>query len=412
MTSTSNCALTPKGELYGHVTGFFSFIYGNEGLEKQYNDELTGRKFELTQVGDLLTEQVRSNNITVTIQDGVQQAAKDAMGNNRGAVVAIEPDTGAILAMYSNPSYDPNPLASHDFKAAAQYRTQLLADKSRPLLPRTYRESYPPGSTFKVVTAAAALAAPGGLDRKRYPAATSFTPPQTNQTLRNFGGGTCGGPLPDLLRVSCNTGFAQLGLDIGAERMNKQAEAFGFNSVPPLDMPSVARSRFPEVESFRRNLPFLAYGSIGQGNVSSTPLQMALVAAGVANGGVVMEPHLLKEVRNNNGEVVRTPRNDPWREATTPSQAQDLARMMRAVVENGTATTARINGVTVAGKTGTAQTIGNRVNTWFISFAPVDDSKIAVAVVVEDKEGVSEATGGRIAAPIAQQVMRAALGAS
>ena len=399
----------PKGSLYGHITGFFSFTFGNEALERQYNKDLTGKTYALSNIDDLLTDRVRANNVTITVEDKLQETARSALGDKRGAVVALNPKTGAVLAMYSNPSYDPSPLSAHDFQAVKKTRASLLKTPGNPLLPRAYQESYPPGSTSKVITAASAFEQQPALTKKRYPFNQSITPPRTDRPIRNFGGATCGGTLPELMRVSCNTGFAQMGLDLGSQNLSTTANAFGFNKTPPLDMPFVAKSRFPAEQDLRRNPPFLAFAAIGQGNVSSTPLQMALVAAGIANKGVIMQPHFLKEVRNPRGEIVRTARSEPWLRATSSGTAEEVTKLMQSVVSSGTAKAAAVQGVKVAAKTGTAQTTDDLIHAWLISFAPADDPKIAVAVVVENQEGVSEATGGRIAAPIAQQVMKAAL---
>lgn len=400
----------PEGDLYGHVTGFFSFNYGNEGLERTYNEQLTGQTFSLTSLGDLLKDRVNVNNLTISINHKLQQTARQALGNRKGAVVAINPETGAILAMYSYPSFDPTALSTHDFAAVRQTRDALLKNPDNPMLPRAYRESYPPGSTFKVVTAAAAYESQPQLTTKRYPQLRFLDLPNSDRNLRNFGGASCGGSLPDLLRVSCNTGFAQLGLDVGGPAMIEQAQEFGFNKVPPLDLPAPARSRFPE--SFGRNDPFLAIASIGQGNVSSTPLQMALVAAAIANDGVVMEPQVMSEIRNKDGDVVGKARPNAWARAMSASSAEKLRQNMVAVVRNGTAAGAAVPGVQVAAKTGTAETANNLVDTWMIAFAPAEDPKIAVAVIVEDQPGVSESTGGRVAAPIVKQMISTYLGGS
>ena len=403
----------PTGDLFGNVTGFFSFNYGSEGVEKQYNDELAGKDVRLSNIGDLLTDQVTTNDVTLTLSNRLQTEAKNALGNYRGAVVALNPKTGAILAMYSNPSYDPTPLASHDFKSVAEAYPALINAEGNPALPRAYRERYLPGSTFKVVTASAAYDFDPALARKSYPVMRGFPLPNSGGlTLRNFGGGSCGGRLPQLLQVSCNSGFAQMGIDVGAEDMVKQAEQFGFNQVPPLDMPAPAASAFPERDYFlNRNagLAGLAQNAIGQQNTTATPLQMAMVAAGIGNGGKIMTPHVLKEVRDNQGNVVVPEPSGVWKEATTEDTAKSMTANMVTVARSGTATRASIPGVQVAGKTGTAETSNNRVNAWLISFAPADDPQVAVAVVLENQNGVSEATGGTLAAPIAKQVMQAAL---
>lgn len=403
----------PMGDLFGQLTGYFSFNYGNEGLEKTYNKDLTGKTYALKSIGDLLTDRVRTNNLTITASAELQQVAKTALGNRRGSVVALDPKTGAVLAMYSNPTYDPSALAGHDFKAVTQVWNDLnnkTKNPQKPMLPRSYRESFAPGSTFKLVTGAAAYDHKPELTEKRYPSVKEIALPNTNKTLANFGHNTCGGSIADLMRVSCNTGFAQMGMDLGGQNLSAEANSFGFNKVPPLDLPSVAKSNFPAADAFRRNQPALAYSAIGQQDVSATPLQMALVAAGIANNGKIMVPHLLKEVRDNNGAVVRQARPEVWLEATSEKTAEEMKKLMVNVANAGTATGARIAGVSVAAKTGTAQTGNDTLHAWLVSFAPADDPKVAVAVVLENQPLADDVTGGRLAAPIAQTVMKAALG--
>ncbi|HEV3495547.1 MAG TPA: penicillin-binding transpeptidase domain-containing protein, partial [Actinomycetes bacterium] len=309
------------------------------------------------------------------------------------------------------PTYDPNDLASHNQDSVRESWTQLNADPEKPLLPRTYRERYPPGSSFKVVTTATALATGTATPTQPvYPALRELPLPNSGgQTLANFGGGTCGGPLPEALRISCNTAFAQLGMDLGAQKMSAGADAFGFNKVPPIDLPYGAASNFPPASAFSRDQPGLAKSAIGQQDVAATPMQMAMVAAGIANNGVIMTPHVLSEVRNAEGEVVQRYEPKPWLTAVPPSVAQQTRDMMVGVVAGGSGTRAQIPGVSVAGKTGTAQTGLNKSHVWFISFAPAEAPQIAVAVMLEDQPSATEATGGALAAPIAQAVMRAAL---
>jgi penicillin-binding protein A len=403
----------PEGELFGHITGHFSFNYGSEGLERTYNEELTGQKYQLRNIGDLLTERVRTNNVTVSLTKELQQVARDQLAGRRGAVVALNPQDGAVLAMYSNPSYDPEPLASHDFESVTQTYNALVTDESNPMLPRAYRESYPPGSTYKPITATTAYEYAPEAANARYPVLRFLALPNSDRTLSNFGGSTCGGTMTDLLRVSCNTGFAQMGIDIGAEGMNAGAEDFGFNDSPPMDtFPGPAVSRFPTVESMERNAPRRAYSAIGQQDVSATPLQMALAAAGIANEGTIMRPWIMKEIRDNNNEVVDEADPQEWKQATSPEIAQTVKDQMIGVAAGGTAVGAQIDGVEVAAKTGTAQTGDSRVHAWLISFAPANDPQVAVAVILENQPGFDDTTGGRLAAPIAKAIMSTALGAS
>ena len=399
----------PEGSLFGHVTGYFSFTYGSDGVERVYGDELSGRKLPL-RVGSIraqLVDSVRYGNVKLTVRKDVQQAAADALGERRGAVVALDPRTGELLSLWSYPSYDPTPLAGHGQSGVRNAWALYQLDSSKPLLARSFRERYAPGSTFKVVTAAAATKYKPELVDNPYPQLRELDLPQTDRNLPNFGGGTCGGRLVDLLRVSCNTGFGQMGLDIGGTDMRRMAEDFGFGSRPPIDLNAAATSTFPEAD--RTNLPGLAQASIGQGNVNASPLQMALVAAGIANGGRIMTPHVMAEIRDNDGELVRTYERSEWQQPLTAEQARTVRDAMVVVVQSGSGTRAAIPGVTVAGKTGTAQTVGDNAHVWFVGFAPAENPTVAVAVLVESQEGVSEATGGRVAAPIARTVMEAAL---
>jgi len=404
----------PEGELFAHITGYFSFTFGNEGVERTYNDALTGRdrKVTLDRLGDILLEKDKTANVTLTVSKSLQQIATDGLAGRKGSVVAIDPRSGAILALADYPSYDPNTLASHNQDEVRQAWAALNADEGRPLLPRTYRERYFPGSSFKVVTAAVALATGvASLSQPVYPTLTELVLPQSSEPLRNFGGSSCGGPLPEILRVSCNTAFAQMGMDIGAQRMAAGTNQFGFNKVPPIDLPFGAESAFPDPSAFVRNIPALAKSAIGQQDVAATPLQMALVAAGIANNGVIMVPHVMAEVRDSRAELIEQYQPKPWVEAVPPEVAHAVRDMMIGVVAAGSGANAQIPGVAVAGKTGTAQTGLGTSHTWFISFAPAEAPRVAVAVMLENQPSANEFTGGALAAPIARDVMVAALAA-
>lgn len=401
----------PLGPLFAHVTGYFSFTYGSEGVEKEYNDALTGKADDSFDPRDLLVDKDKTGNVTLTLSRRLQEIATQQLGDRKGSVVAIDPRSGAILAFADFPTYDPNTLASHNQDTVRAAWSELNADADKPLLPRTYRERYPPGSSFKVVTTATALATGAATPAQPvYPTLRDLPLPNSGgQTLANFGGGTCGGPLPEALRISCNTAFAQLGMDLGAQKMSAGADAFGFNKVPPIDLPYGAASNFPPASAFARDQPGLAKSAIGQQDVAATPMQMAMVAAGIANNGVIMTPHVLSEVRDAEGEVVQRYEPKPWLTAVPPNVAQQTRDMMVGVVAGGSGTRAQIPGVSVAGKTGTAQTGLDKSHVWFISFAPAEAPQIAVAVMLEDQSSSTEATGGALAAPIAQAVMRAAL---
>jgi peptidoglycan glycosyltransferase len=404
----------PGGALYAGITGYFSFTYGGAGVERAYTDYLSGRKVSssLRGLSNVFSDKEQAGNVTLTVRDAVQQVAAQQLGNRRGAVVALDPTTGAIIAMVSFPSFDPNPLAAHDQKVVRDAWSALEADAGKPLLPRAFGERYAPGSTFKLVTASAALERKPELATKTYPVLSKLDLPDTNADLPNFGGESCGGPLPQLLKVSCNTGFGQMGLDLGGDALAAEAGDYGFNDAPPLDLkPGAATSKFPDPTFFTRNRPVLAQSAIGQADVQATPLQMALVAAAIGNKGVAMKPHVMAEIRDNEGDVVRRYVPSSWRKPITPEVADALTQMMIGVVNGGTATRIAVPGIQVAAKTGTAQTVGKNAHAWIVGFAPADAPKIAVAVIVESQPGVSEATGGRVAAPIAQAVIRAALAA-
>jgi penicillin-binding protein A len=403
----------PLGPLFAHITGYFSFTYGSEGAERQFNDALTGNVTKARfDPRELLVEKDKTANVTLTVSRSLQELAAQQLGQRKGSVVALDPRTGAILALADYPTYDPNTLASHDQDAVRETWAALNADVTKPLLPRTFRERYPPGSSFKVVTTAVALATGTATPAQPvFPTLRELPLPNTGgQTLANFGGGTCGGPLPEALRVSCNTAFAQLGLDITAQKLSPGAHAFGFNKTPPIDLPYAAESYFPPAGEFSRDLPGLAKSAIGQQDVAATPLQMALVAAAIANNGTVMKPHVLAEVRNAEGEVIQRYNPEPWLNAVPPDVARATRDMMVGVVQGGSGTRAQVPGVAVAGKTGTAQTGLDKSHVWFIAFAPAEAPRVAVAVMLEDQPSSNEFTGGALAAPIAQAMIRAALG--
>lgn len=402
----------PERDLFAQVTGYFSFTFGSDGVERVYNDELTGRtaRLRLTHLGDVLLGKKRTGNVTLTVSKRLQQVARDALGRRKGAVVALDPRSGALLALWSYPSYDPSQLAVHDQSAVRAAWNGLNADANKPLLSRAYRERYFPGSTFKVVTASAALENGATVDQPRFPYLTELPLPNSGgQTLKNFGGERCGGALPDILTISCNTAFAQLGMDLGGDKLANAADAFGFTARPPIDLPSPARSNFPPARAFAHDKPGLAKSAIGQQDVSATPLQMVLVASAVANGGSIMQPHVLLEVRDSEGDVVDHYQPKEWRRAMASDVAATLRDLMIQVVRRGTATRVALPDVQVAAKTGTAQTDRDTQHAWMIAFAPAEQPRIAVAVIVEDQRNSEDTTGGAVAAPVARAVIQAAL---
>jgi peptidoglycan glycosyltransferase len=405
----------PEGDLYAQITGYFNYSFGATGLESAYNAELSGQTPEqqVQDVGDLFRDSDSSGNLELSVRSDVQKAARNALGEQRGSVVALDPRSGQVLALWSYPSFDPNVLSDHDIEEASKAKTFLENAPGNPLLAKVYREIYPPGSTFKIVTGTIGVETGTVTPTEPvYPTERAFTPPQTTRPLPNYGGSSCGGTLYVILAKSCNTAFARMGLEIGGPEMIEGSEAFGFNERPPFDLPAVA-SIFPD-QDYSDTQPQLAQAAIGQGSVASTPLQMALAAAGIGNNGSVMRPHVVDRVLAQDGKVIDTLEPEVWTEATDAASAGTMREAMRHVVASGTATRLQIPGVDVGAKTGTAQ-FGSgdplRSHAWVVAWAgpPGELPVVAVAVIVEGQDGLSELTGGRVAAPIARAVIEQAL---
>ena len=403
---------------YGHMTGFYSFVFSRTELEQSYNEYLSARAEELfpqTLVDDLRGEDKRGAGLVLTIDPQLQEIAASALGQREGAVAAIDPQSGEVLALMSNPTYDPNPLSSHDPRQIRRtYRSLDPREPDSPLVSRATDTFFPPGSSFKIVTAAAALENGMGPNHL-LPNPPTLDLPQTEDDLENFGGSICEGgsqiTLASALQQSCNVYFAQLALELGANRLVQQAEEFGFNGDIPFDIPFV-EGQIPPPDAFAEDLPALAQSGIGQRDVATNVLQLALVGGAIGNGGLMLEPRLVSEIREPQGRgVIRRFGPEPYNRAMSRENAATLTQMMVQVVQAGTATAAQIPGVTVAGKTGTAQTAeGAAPHAWFVAFAPAEDPEVAVAVVVLNGGDLgNEATGGELSAPIAKQVIEAAL---
>jgi peptidoglycan glycosyltransferase len=412
----------PQGPLYADITGYYSIIFGRSELEEAYNPYLSGDAPELipqTLIDQVLGRPKRGATVVTTIDPAIQRAAERELGTQPGAVVAIDPHTGDVKAIVASPTYDPNELASQDPKQVRAAWDRLNSNPDKPLLSRAIDELYPPGSTFKLVTAAAALENGFGPD-STWPNPPVLDLPQTTATLENFGGEHCLGgasqiTLAQALTISCNVVFGQIGLRLGGAKLAAQAHAFGFapdasDGDVPFDIP-FQEGVFPEASYFSDRLPAVALSAIGQDNVAANPMQMALVASAIANGGSEMRPRLVSEIRDPSGQVVESFAPEVFGQPISSQTAIQLTQMMVSVVQSGTGTAAQIPGVEVAGKTGTAQHgEGLAPHAWFVSFAPAQNPKIAVAVIVLDGGSLgSEATGGVVAAPIARAVMEAAL---
>ena len=401
---------------YAPLTGYFSW-FSQTGVERSQNAVLSGddERLFVTRLVDLLSNtDPTGGNVQLTVSAAAQDAAWAGLealpGDAQGAVVALEPTTGRVLAMASTPTFDPNAFASHDFGEVADLDAQLSADPREPLINRAIATTLPPGSTFKLVTAAAAIES-GNYDAdSMVPGGFRFQLPQSTTTVPNYDGGNCGGrriTLTRAMQVSCNVTFLTLANELGTEAMADQAEAFGFNSTALEDIGGQARSLYPR----DMDPPQTALSGIGQSSVTATPLQMAMVAAAIANDGDVMRPYVVDEVRAPNLSVLD--RTDPQSisKAISSTTADELTSMLVATVDEGTASPAQIPGVQVAGKTGTAQSTGDRPPyAWFVSFAPADDPQVAVAVLVQSSDtSPDEIGGGALGGPIAKSVMEAVI---
>ncbi|MCD4533083.1 penicillin-binding protein 2 [Nocardioides sp. cx-169] len=407
----------PEPFRYAPVTGYFSF-FSQTGVERSENEVLSGEdpRLFVTKLVDLLTNKAnKGGSVQLTLDPEAQTAAYDGLnalpGNVEGSVVALDPGTGKILAMVSLPTYDPNRLASHDLEEVSRTYDRLLADESEPLLNRGIQKTLPPGSTFKLVTAAAAIESGGYTADDLVPGGATYQLPQTSgeSGVIDNEGRDCGSgriPFEQAMENSCNTTFAALAVEVGAEAMAKQAEAFGFNSVYLEDLSPQAKSDFPA----EMNPPQTGQAGIGQFEVRSTPLQMAMVAAGIANNGVVMRPYVVDEVQSAEYDVLEKTEGSELSQAVSSATAADLTQLLVATVDSGTASPAAIDGVSVAGKTGTAQSGQDDVPpyAWFVSFAPAEDPEVAVAVMIESADiPRGEIAGGQLGGPIAKAVMEA-----
>jgi penicillin-binding protein A len=402
-----------NGPLYSAVTGYYTLNQGSTGIEGAENQELSGTGSDqfFDQVNAILTGQdPRGASVSLTIDPTVQQAAWDALGDFQGAVVALDPKTGAILAMVSKPTYDPNTLAGHDSSQVISTYNQLLNDPSDPLINRAIAGKLdPPGSTFKLVVASAALAH-GYTPDSAFPNPGRLQLTNTNTFITNSEGGSCGGgdtaTIKVALQYSCNIPFAQLGQALGYDTVNQQAKAFGFGDGSLLIPMKVTPSVYPQTQNDAEQ----EVSSFGQGNDRVSPLQMAMVSSAIANGGILMKPNLVQSVTS---PTLSTQTVAPQQYGTAVSSdiASTMTQLMINNVDNGAADNARISGVKVAGKTGTAQNGPGRPYTlWFTGFAPADDPQVAVAVVVQNGGGIGQAGfGDTLAAPVAKKVMEAVL---
>lgn len=404
------------GDMWAPVTGYINPALGAAtGIEQAMNQELSGTAGSqfLARIDRILTGQPpRGSNVELTLDAAVQRAAYDALGDLQGAVIAIEPSTGRVLAMVTSPSYDTNLLASHNTDEVNDVYDALDADPTHPLFNRAIGgDLNPPGSTFKLVVASAALASGDYTPQSTLPNPASYQLPQSSSTIFNASGGACGPgetvTIADALRLSCNIPFAELAVQLGDTAIREEAEKYGFTTSFTMPLTSTASSYPRALDD-----PQTALTGFGQGQVTATPLQMAMVSAGIANEGVVMNPRMVDRVIGADLSVEQTFDDTEFGRALDGDIAAQLLAMMVANVSDGAASGATIDGVDVGGKTGTAENgSGQPYTLWFTGFAPAENPQVAVAVVVEDGGGQGQSgSGNTIAAPIAKKVMEAVLG--
>ncbi|MEU5691081.1 penicillin-binding protein 2 [Actinosynnema sp. NPDC020468] len=406
-----------NGPAFAPVTGYFSTTYGAGGMERSEDDLLNGSDDRLfaRRVSDLITgRDPKGGSVQLTVDPKLQEAAFQSLGNLTGSVVAIRPQTGEILAMASTPSYDPNLLASHDANVQEEaWGTLTDPDGPQPMLNRSVDQIYPPGSTFKLVVAAEALAE-GKTKDSEVDGRKSITLPGTNTELPNFNDSICGNgttaTLQEALAKSCNTAFAVLAHDMGPDKLRKQAAKFGIgDSDLTIPLPVAQSTLGPMADP-----PSVYQSGIGQKDVRLTPLQNAVVCATIANNGTRMAPHLVSKIIAPDLSVIDETKPDEVEEAMDPKNAAALRDMM-VESEKNTGGGGKLSGVTIASKTGTAEhgvdPLATKPHAWYVAFAPAEKPEIAVAVIVEDGGDVGlQATGGKVAAPIGRAVIGAFLG--
>lgn len=401
-------------QVYSAITGYFTLNQGNTGIEGALNSYLSGTANDqfLSKINSILTGQKpKGASVNLTVDPVIQQAAWDALGDHQGSVVALNPKTGAILAMVSKPAYDPGLLASHKTTDVIAAYKQLLADPTDPLINRAISgKLYYPGSVFKLVTTSAAIDSGKFTKDSAFPNPPTLALTGTSTNITNAEGGNCGGAatvtIADALRLSCNIPMAELGEELGGDVLKKYTTAYGYGHGFKVPMPVTKSTYSPGA-----NTAQLQLSSFGQFEDRVTPLQIAMTTAAIANGGALMEPTLVKSITAPDLTTIQPFQQKVFGNPISAATSETMTQLMVNNVSNGAANNARISGVEVAGKTGTAQngTASNGVarpyTLWFTGFAPANDPQVAVAVVVEN--GTS--FGNAVASPIAKKVIEAVL---
>jgi peptidoglycan glycosyltransferase len=409
----------PTADLFANVTGYHTFGLGSTQLERTKSSVLTGTTPEQQLLGlpsALGGNPDNSGSVRLTMRHDLQQVAKFLLGGREGSIVMMDPTTGAVLSMWSTPSYDPNLIADPDYDAAYAALTALQEAPGDPLLANAYQQRYMPGSTFKVITTGIALEAGVVTVETEFPDESQFVPPQTTDPIANYENTTCGGPLPEVFARSCNIAFARIALQIGPEQFIAGTEAWGIGEPVPIDLPRPATSTLGDVANLDQALPLLAIRGFGQSEVQMVPVHMAMVASAVANGGQMMTPFVVDADVDHQGRVLQRTSPQVWKTPLSPQNAAIETQLMIGVAEFGTASCciALESGLPVAAKTGTAQ-LNNpgepeESHAWIIAFAPADAPRYAVAVMLKGTDAaISAGTGGRLAGPIAKAMLDVAI---
>jgi penicillin-binding protein A len=407
----------PTGDLLSHLTGYFTLNFGSTQIEREYGDVLTGSTTEqqIRSLGDLLSSEVdNSGTVQLAVRHDLQQVAKFLLAGRTGSIAVIEVDTGAVRALYSNPTYDPGVFVDQPFEEAQEAIIELQNADGEPLLSGAYQQRFMPGSTFKVITTGIGLESGVLSLDSEFARETEWVPPQTDDPIQNYRGSQCGGDLAEVFRRSCNIPFAQTAVFLGPEQMVAGTEAWGLGEPLPIDLPRPAASTFGNTDDLDQQLPLLAIRGFGQNEDQMVPLHMAMVAGTVANGGRMMSPYVVEATYDHDGRVLDRTEPSVWKTPISPGNAAILTELMTGVTEGdrGTAGSVRLDGgVRFAAKTGTAQ-LGivdnpDLVHAWMIAFAPLEAPKYAIAVVLTDLQSTlaDAATGGREAGPVVKGML-------
>jgi peptidoglycan glycosyltransferase len=409
----------PTGDLFAHITGYHTFGLGSTQIERTHSQFLVGTTAEqqLSAIPGLIAGRPdNSGTVQLTLRHDLQRLARDLLGDQEGSIVVIDPRTGAVLAMWSTPSFDPNQVADPDYDAAFQVMVGLQNDPRDPLLANAYQQRYMPGSTFKIVTTGIALREGVITTDSRWEPESEYLPPQATRPVSNYRGSTCGGDLTEVFARSCNTPFARIAIDLGPERFAEGAALWGIGEPLPIDLPRPAASTIGPTEDLDQNLPLLAMRGFGQNEDQIVPLHMAMIAGAVANRGQMMAPYVVEAEIDQQGRVLRRAQPRVWKTPLGERNAQIMTDLMVQVSTVGTARCciALENGVSVASKTGTAQLNEpgepERSHAWITAFAPADNPQFVVAVMLKGTSAeISAGTGGQLAGPLAKRMLDAAL---